>query len=89
MIGNRGRAGARRRILDEQSRASVPVHGLFGIHPQLFAHALDQDVLLGGNAGAVDIAIRRSELSRRKQSATFPGRLRVAHSYSRVTHKKR
>ena len=57
MIGDGGRIRSRLRIIDEHPRAAVPMHRLFRIHAQLFAHALDQDVLFSGNAGLVDVGI--------------------------------
>src|SRR5207248_9093746 len=60
MIGDCRRADLRLRVLDQQSRAAVPVQRLLRIQPQLLANALNEDVLLGRDAGLLDVAMRRS-----------------------------
>ena len=64
MIGNRRRVRFGAGILDQQTRAAIPMHGLLRIQAQLLTNALDEDVLLGGNAGGLDVAIGRSHLPR-------------------------
>src|SRR5205823_4350388 len=72
VVGDGGGGAAGGGVVDREAGASVPVHRLLGVEAELLADALDQQVLLGGDADDVEGAVRRGELAATRAPSKRP-----------------